>query len=110
MYQDSMRVLAEDTTITGEQYRVMLKLFSILDYQNYIRVSQKELANDLKMQQSHVSRAICALMNKDIIREGPRAGMNKTYCLNPYIAHKGRGRDQTVVDFNALKQRKSAKG
>ena len=109
VYQDSMRVLAEDKTMTGEQYRVMLKLFSILDYQNYIKVSQKELAESLDMRQAHVSRAIIALMDRDIIREGPRAGMNKTYRLNPYIGHKGKNRDQTIVDFQDLQKRKKNK-
>ena len=38
----------------------------------------------------------------DIITEGPPAGKFKTYRLNPYIAHKGTNRENTIVEFDKM--------
>ena len=101
MYQSALKTLAK-WNLPSEQYRVMLELLSETDFDNYIRISQTKLAEELNMQQSHVSRAIKKLKELNIIVEGPRAGLNKTYRLNPYIAHKGTNRDKTILDFESL--------
>ena len=64
-------------------------------------VSQKELSQELNMKQPSIARAIKALCEQHVIIEGPRAGLNKTYRFNPYIAHKGSNPKQTIADFNA---------
>ena len=33
-----------------------------------------------------------------------QAGLNKTYRLNPYIAHKGKNRDDTIVEFEKFRK------
>lgn len=98
MYQNPALWLGQQR-MTGEQYSVLFTLFNKLDFDNYLRVSRDEIAELLKMQPSNVSRAIRVLKEKNIIIEGPRAGSNKTYRLNPYIAHKGSNRTATVLDF-----------
>lgn len=85
--------------MTGEQYSGLFALFNKLDFDNYLRVSLKEISELLQMQPAHVSRAMKLLKDKKIIVEGPRAGLNKTYCLNPYIAHKGKNRKETIIGF-----------
>ena len=77
-----------------------------VDFDNYLTISQQNIANELDMKQSNVSRAIKGLCEHDIIIEGPRAGLNKTYRLNPYIAHKGKNRDKTIIDFETVADRK----
>jgi len=98
VYQSALKTLAQ-WDLPGEQYRVMLELLSETDFDNYIRINQQTLAKELNMQQSNVARAIKGLKEKNIILEGPRAGLNKTYRLNPYIAHKGKNRNNTILDF-----------
>ena len=98
MYQSALASLAE-WNLPNEQYRVLLMLLSKLDFNNYLTVNQKDMSEKLKIKQPHISRAISALCNKNVLVEGPRAGLNKTYRLNPYIAHKGKNRNETIIDF-----------
>lgn len=114
-YQHGAEILAS-LPLTGEQHKVLWALIAKLDFDNYIRVSQEELANTLGIKQQHVSRAIRALLKYDVIVEGPRAGLHKTYRFNPYIGHKGSNIEKTVVEYEQLKllqekkrQAKSAK-
>ena len=101
LYQNAISTIA-DMNIPHEQERVFLKLLSKVDFDNYLRISQTEIANELNMKQPHVARAIKGLKEKGIIVEGPRAGLNKTYRLNPYIAHKGKNRNETILDFTDM--------
>ena len=98
MYQAMMLKLAQ-LNLPNEQYRVFLALISKVDFDNYLRISQTEMAKELGMSRPNVARAIKGLCNLSIIVEGPRAGLNKTYRLNPYIAHKGKDKKKTIVDF-----------
>ncbi|MBR1398521.1 MAG: helix-turn-helix transcriptional regulator, partial [Selenomonadaceae bacterium] len=85
----------------GEQLSVLLYLLSKMEYDNYLRVPQKTIAEKLNMTQSHVSRAMKLLKDMNIIVEEKREGTNKTYRFNPNIAHKGsyNYRDN-VIEFN----------
>lgn len=106
MYQIPALWLAQQN-MTGEQYRVLFALFSKLDFDNYLRVSRADIADALEIAPTRVSRAMKILKDKKIIAEGPPAGKFKTYRLNPYIAHKGKNRSSSILDFeDAL----SAKG
>ena len=87
VYQDMVSNIAE-WNLPQEQYRVFLKLLGRVDFENYLTVSQGELAQELGMKQPNISKAIKALREKKVIIEGPRAGLNKTYRFNPYIAQK----------------------
>ena len=105
MYQDPSLWLGQQK-MTGEQYSVLFVLFNKLDFDNYLRVSLKEIADALELQIANVSRAMKVLKEKKIIIEGPPAGKFKTYRLNPYIAHKGTNRTATIIDFdNAIKDK-----
>ena len=85
--QKSLDWIAEQG-LTGEQLNVMLKFMAKLDYNNYVRISQSDLAKELHMQRPHVSRAVKKLVELGIIYQGPRAGMYKTYMLNPTVGIK----------------------
>ena len=100
VYQDMISTIAE-WNLPNEQYRVFLKLLSKIDFENYLTINQGELSQALDIKQPHISRAIKALCKKNVIIEGPRAGLNKTYRFNPYIAHKGSARQKTIEDFDA---------
>lgn len=98
MYQKAISTIA-DEKLTYEEYRVFLKLLSKVDFDNYLTINQTEIANELSMQRSNVARAIKGLKERNIIVEGLPAGKFKTYRLNPFIAHKGKNRNNTILDF-----------
>ena len=100
LYQQAISKIA-DMNLSNEQYRVLLKLFAKVDFNNYLRVSHNEIADELNMQRPNVSKAIKVLKEKCIIVEGPPAGKFKTYRLNPYIAMKGKDRDNNIIDFES---------
>ena len=105
-FQEGLAWMAKQENMTGEQWRVFAYLVSRLDFDNFLKVPQKDIAEDLKMQKSHVSRAIKGLVELDIITVGPMAGHSKTYRLNPRIAHRGsKNYKNTIIEYDALKKR-----
>lgn len=89
-FQDSFAEIAKDPDMNGETFRVLMYLYSLLDFENYIQQSQKEIAEGLGMRKEHVSRAMKILAGKQIILEGPRVGSSKCYRLNPNYGWKGK--------------------
>lgn len=76
-----------------EQQRVFWALIERLDFENYINVVQADIARELEMQRSNVSRAIKELVEQDIILKGPKIGRNVTYQLNPNLGWRGSGKE-----------------
>jgi len=109
MFQDPIGWIAEQR-LSGEQLSVLLHLLSKMEYDNYIRVPQKYIAEKLNMTQSHVSRALKTLKDMEIIVEEEREGINKTYRFNPNVAHKGSyNYKDNVIEFNQLLEEKRSK-
>jgi len=98
IYQESAAWLAKQR-LTGEQATIFFYLSSHLDWENYVSVNQKEVAKELGMKQQNVARALKKLMELTIIEEGPRAGLHKTYMLNPYMGLKGENGKEKVLQF-----------
>ena len=90
--------------LTGQQWNVLGALLARLDFDNYIRVSQTALAKKLHTKKSKISESIKKLIEMDLIAEGPRAGLNKTYILNPNFGIKGRQQQQKIVDYAEAKK------
>lgn len=104
-FQDGLAWMAKQEEMTGEQWRVFAYLVSRLDFDNFLKVPQKDIAEELKMNPKAVSRAIRGLKELDIITVGPMAGHSKTYRLNPRIAHRGaRNYQETIIQYDALKK------
>ena len=89
-FQDAFEEIAKDPDMTGETFRVLTYLYSKLDFENFIQQSQKEIAEGLGMQKTHVSRAMRILTTKQIVLEGPKVGRSKCYRLNPNYGWKGK--------------------
>ncbi|PHM58549.1 lipoprotein [Xenorhabdus stockiae] len=87
MNQAALLLIANE--LNHEQTRVLMALLADLDYENYIQIAQIDVANALKMQKTHVSRAVKNLIGFGIILEGPKIGRSKTYRLNPQFGWKG---------------------
>jgi hypothetical protein len=87
--QEPMAMLAADKDMTMEPYRVLLYLMSRLDFDNFIYVTQTEIADFLGMKKPHVSRAIKLLERKELILRGPKLGHSHAWRLNPDYGFKG---------------------
>jgi predicted transcriptional regulator len=88
-FQDSLEIIAMDEDMTGQTLKVMLLLMGNLEFENYITIKQVAIAEKLKMQKTHVSRAMKQLVSKGIIlkvKEGTTTG----YKLNPTYGWKGK--------------------
>lgn len=88
--------------LTGEQLKVLMYIMGKLDFENYILLQQKEVAEDLNMRQPHVSRAFSRLVELGVIHEGPKIGKVKTYRLDPSFGWKGKGKNY-VKEVNRLR-------
>lgn len=88
--QEALQIIAKDKDIKWETYRVLVYILSILDFENWIQVPLSDIANELEMQRSHVSRAIKVLESKDILLRGHRVGKSYAFRLNPDFGWKGR--------------------
>ena len=80
-YQDFWEWLTQQC-LTKTQHRVLLNLFGKLNFDSYICVSHKEIADELQLQPVNVSQAVKKLKELKIIIEGPSAGRSKTYRIN----------------------------
>ncbi|ELJ7526620.1 hypothetical protein QYK82_004961 [Salmonella enterica] len=87
MNQAALITIANE--LNHDQMRVLMALLADLDYENYIQVAQIDIADTLKMQKTHVSRAVKNLIEFGIVIEGPKIGRSKTYRLNPQFGWKG---------------------
>ena len=75
MAQNGAEILAQ-SNLSGNDFKVLMKLLSVLDYENLIQVSQAE-------------RSIKRLIDFGIVLEGVRIGISRSYRLNPNFGWKG---------------------
>ena len=54
-----------------------------LDFENFIHVSQKDIAAHLGVQRPRITEAINKLVERGIIAKGPSVGLANSYRLNP---------------------------
>lgn len=89
MAQTPLDTIADDTRFTGETLRVLLKLCAKLDFENWVNVSQADLARQMGLKPGNFSRAITKLLAEGILLKGPSVGNRKTYRLDPAYGWKG---------------------
>lgn len=91
----SQEAIAQILTLTIERkltlrdLQTLYAMLEILDLENWIRVSQKHLADRLQMLQPNISRSMKTLTTIGIILKGPKVGTSHTYRLNPAFGWKG---------------------
>ena len=88
MAQNGAEILAQ-SNLSGNDFKVLMKLLSVLDYENLIQVSQAEIARELNMHRQHVQRSIKRLLDLGILLEGVKIGISRSYRLNPNFGWKG---------------------
>ena len=101
--RDASATLAKDPEITGRTFRVLHLMLSKLDFENWIQIPQKEIAEELGIRQSHVSKEIGILLRKKILARGPKEGRSYALRLNPYYAWRGNGKKAYEYQLELVK-------
>lgn len=81
--------ISKSQNLTDGDIRVLMRLFSLLDYNNYLSIEQKSVAEALHRSPESVSRSIKRLTEQGVIHRGPRVGRAYTYRLDPFVAFRG---------------------
>jgi hypothetical protein len=89
-FQAASSQIARDKDFTGATYRVLHAMLGQIDFENYIVVNQSLIAEQLGMKRPNVAREIRKLVNKGVLRKGPKSGCQVTYQLNPHFAWRGK--------------------
>jgi hypothetical protein len=90
MPQGPLMELAKARRSLGvDGYSVLLGLTGKIDFENLIIISQAELGRELGMCSQNVQRAIKKLIEMEIMFEGPRVGIHRSYRWNPNYGWKG---------------------
>lgn len=87
-FQEAFIALAQDREMTLDPHRILHFLFGKLDFDNFIHIKQKEIAEALNMDKGNVSKAMTLLKRKGIILEAPYKGV-RCYKLNHFYGWKG---------------------
>lgn len=95
MFQAALDEVSRDADISGETLRIWMQLLSRLEDKNWLHVQQSQIAEAMKMQPSHVSRAVRQLLTKGYLEEGPKVGRTKSYRISPKFSWRGYGEDYT---------------
>lgn len=88
-FQDRLIDIAKDTEIDPVDKNLLMYFFGKLDWENYLQVTQDEIAKDLKMRQPNVARSIKALINRGYI-EKRKIGRNNVYRISKDFVWKGK--------------------
>jgi len=88
-FQEAFDALARDKDLAGQPTRVLLALLAKLDFENWVAVSQVEIAERLGMRRERVSEAFRVLREKGVIEAVVRPGGIRTYRLNNGYAWRG---------------------
>lgn len=102
VFNEGITKLVLDNQLKAKDKEVFLYLLGIMDYENFIDISQKDLAEGIGMQQQNISRSIKKLVKFDYLRVIGKAGRQNIYKVNPAIALKGRGKNYAgmLQDWN----------
>jgi len=88
--QEALELLASDKDLTKESLRILMFLMARLDFENWIQITQNEIAETLDINKGNVSKAVSLLEAKGILIRGPKVGRSYAFRLNPYFGWKGK--------------------
>ena len=86
--------------LNGMEMKVFLYLLSLMDFENYIHISQKDIGKELDMHVVNVNKAIKGLREKGYV-EIIKKGSENYYRISPEIAWKGSEKSH----FKVLKEK-----
>ncbi len=102
-WQEGVMLLAQDKRINLTDMRVVFVLLAKLDFQNWIRLSHKEIADILGIKRQNVSTSMKKLVEMQVVFIGPSLKQVTTYKINPLYIWKGDIRQGTKERRHELK-------
>ena len=107
--QDAYLALA-NSGLGLEARRVLDILLARLDFENWVRLPQAEIAKILNMKPANVSRSMRDLEKVGVILRGPKVGRSITYRINPNFGWKGSAKNHNAALNEDLKERMKERG
>jgi DNA-binding MarR family transcriptional regulator len=99
--QSGLEMLAK-AKLRGESMRVLLYLMSQMEFENYMRPTLNEIAENLKMNRGNVSRAIRELKAKRVLIDGEHES------LRLESSYGWRGKVKTLREHQREQERQSS--
>ncbi|OQR26367.1 hypothetical protein BWR59_31600, partial [Pseudomonas sp. Bc-h] len=75
--------------LTGKQCSVLFLLMTQLNYENWLIISQKQIAEELNIAPRNVSTLLKTLVEKGVLERKTNLKGMTVYRLNPLIAWRG---------------------
>lgn len=100
-WQDAQMNIATDRNLTLTDHRVLAVLHAKIDFENWIRISQKEIGDFIGVARPNISVSMKKLVKMGVVVPGPSVSNVRTYRLNPAVAWKG------TMQHGATERRKS---
>lgn len=88
-WQEASMNIAADRRLNLTDHRVLAVLNAKLDFENWIRISQGEIAEFLGVKRPNICVSMKKLVDMAIVVPGPSVKNVKTFRLNPALAWKG---------------------
>lgn len=84
-------VYLAETGLTPTETRVLFRMLSYAEFENWIRVGQAQLAEDLQLKKQNIQRAVKTLLEKEVILIQPsiQDRRRNDYRFNPCYGWKG---------------------
>jgi len=83
--------------LKGQEMQILMYVFGKLDFENWIRISQTEISNELEIARPHISSAFKTFVDQGILHKGPKVGTSWTYRLDPSFGVKGRAKNEKKI-------------
>jgi hypothetical protein len=95
--EQSARIRLAKLNLSRPAYRIYLLLEGVLDFENWLGVTQAKVAVELEMDPASVSRAFGELEQVGVLQRNRLPGNAQEYRLNPELVWKGSPRRRLQV-------------
>ena len=104
IFQDSLIKIAKDKEFTSSAKTVLFFLMGNLEFENYMLLRQVDIARELELDKSDVSKAMKFLINKEIVLK-VKEGATTAYKLNSDYGWKGKVSNMEIEKERVLSQK-----
>lgn len=87
---EGLNQIIQDRELNLTDIRVLLYLYSIMEYENTLFKSQSEIGKGLGIVRQEVSKSMSKLVAKDYLKIVGKVARQNVYSINPKIAFKSR--------------------
>lgn len=103
--QNDLKVLVTKVTTFGE-WQLLIYLLGVMDFENWISVSQAQMAAELKMKAPNFAKVLRRLLEKGIVHRVTNETRTRQLRVDPSVAWKGGLNNQKKAIETVLSQNK----